>query len=122
MQNNRQVGTDHEELAAEWMRKRGYRILEKNFRCRLGEIDLIAKRNGCIVFVEVKYRRSEGCGTPEEAVDYRKQVRVSNAASYYLYCRHYPVGTPCRFDVAAISGEEIRLIENAFPYRGNFGG
>ncbi len=122
MQNNRQIGTEHEGQVAEWLRGQGYRILEKNFRCRLGEIDLIAERDGCIVFVEVKYRRTGSCGFPEEAVDYRKQVRVSNAASYYLYRHFYPSDTSCRFDVVAVSGKEIRMIENAFPYCGNFGG
>ncbi len=121
MQNNRRTGTKYEELAADFLRKKGYHIIEKNFRCRLGEIDLIAERDGCIVFVEVKYRKDESCGFPEEAVDRRKQVRVSNAASYYLYSHFYPTGTPCRFDVvAADAGGEIRLIENAFYYCGNF--
>ncbi len=122
MQNNRRIGTEHEEQTAEWLRQRGYNILERNFRCRMGEIDLIAERDGCIVFVEVKYRRSGNCGAPEEAVDYRKQVRVSNAASYYLYKHFFPTDTPCRFDVAAVEGDEIRMIENAFSYCGNFGG
>ncbi len=120
MQNTHKVGVEQEEKVAGWMRRRGYRILDRNFRCRMGEIDLIAEKDGCIVFVEVKYRQSGSCGTPEEAVDHRKQVRISNAASYYLYHHFYPSETPCRFDVAAISGEEIRMIENAFFYCGNF--
>ncbi len=122
MQNKRRVGSIHEARAADWMKQAGYQILARNFRCRFGEIDIIAKKDGCISFVEVKYRSSDSHGSPQEAVDFRKQQRISNAASYYLYTRRCLMDTPCRFDVAAVSGEEIRLIENAFPYCGNFGG
>ncbi len=121
MQNNRQVGAYYEERVALCLEERGYRILARNFRCKFGEIDLIAQKDGIIVFVEVKYRKTGACGAPEEAVDYRKQVRISNVASYYLYCHFYPPGTPCRFDVASVAGEQVRLIENAFPYCGGFG-
>ncbi len=121
MQNNRRTGAAQEARVADWMKRQGYRILTRNFRCRLGEIDLIAEKDGCIVFVEVKYRSTDRCGVPQEAVDFRKQRRISNAASYYLYTCHYPPDMPCRFDVAAVSGGEIRLIENAFPYSGYFG-
>ncbi|MCD7921614.1 MAG: YraN family protein [Clostridiales bacterium] len=120
MQNKRRVGAVKEDRAAEWLRHRGYRVLEKNFRCRFGEIDLIMTKDGCLVFVEVKYRSTGSCGAPQEAVDARKQQRICNAASCYLYMHHCPPDTPCRFDVAAISGDEIELISNAFPYCGNF--
>ncbi|MCD8364462.1 MAG: YraN family protein [Clostridiales bacterium] len=120
--NKRKVGSLYEERAADWMKRRGYQVLARNFRCRFGEIDIIAKKDGCIVFVEVKYRSGSSYGVPQEAVDYRKQQRISNAASYFLYTRHCPTDTPCRFDVAAVSGEEVRWIENAFPYCGSFGG
>jgi len=122
MQNKRKVGSLHEAQVADWLKCHGYQILVRNFRCRFGEIDIVAKKDGCIVFVEVKYRRSRSYGAPQEAVDFRKQQRISNAASYYLYTRRCPADTPCRFDVAAVSGEEIEMIENAFPYCGNFGG
>ncbi|MCC8149956.1 MAG: YraN family protein [Lachnospiraceae bacterium] len=122
MHNNRRVGCLHEARGADWMKCQGYRILARNFHCRFGEIDIIAKKDGCISFVEVKYRSSDSHGSPQEAVDFRKQQRISNAASYYLYNHRCPMDTPCRFDVTAVSGEEIRLIENAFPYCGNFGG
>lgn len=121
MQNKRRVGAAQEARVADWMERRGYRILVRNFRCRLGEIDLIAEKNGCLVFVEVKYRSTGHCGAPQEAVDYRKQQRISNAASYYLYISRFPPETPCRFDVAAVSDGEIDLIENAFSYCGGYG-
>ncbi|MCC8141766.1 MAG: YraN family protein [Lachnospiraceae bacterium] len=120
MQNYREVGGLYEGRVANWLSAHGYQILERNFRCRLGEIDLIAQKEGMVVFVEVKYRSGSACGAPEEAVDYRKQVRISNAASYYLYKHFYPQETSCRFDVAAVSRDGIRLIENAFFYCGNF--
>ena len=121
MLNKRRIGAAQEARVADWMKRRGYWIRTRNFRCRMGEIDLIAEKDGCLVFVEVKYRSTGQCGTPQEAVDRRKQQRISNAASYYLYTCRFPPETPCRFDVAAVSEGEIDLIENAFFYCGNFG-
>lgn len=121
MQNKRRLGTVYEKRVAEYLRQQGYRILEQNFRCRFGEIDVVAKKDGYIVFVEVKYRSSDRFGTPMAAVDFKKQRRISNTASYYLYSHHWPTNTPCRFDVAAASDQSIQIIENAFPYVGNFG-
>ncbi|MCD8299957.1 MAG: YraN family protein [Clostridiales bacterium] len=120
MQNNRQVGTAYEEKVTGWLTQHGYRILERNFRCKLGEIDIIAQRGRIISFVEVKYRKSDSCGIPAEAVDHRKQVRISNVASYFLYIRHYPYDMPCLFDVASVTPDGIEYIENAFSYCGNF--
>lgn len=121
MQNKRRLGAVHEKRVAEYFRQQGYRILEQNFRCHFGEIDLIAQKDGYIVFVEVKYRSSDSFGTPMAAVDRKKQRRISNTASYYLYSRHWPTDTACRFDVAAVSDQSIQIIENAFYYAGNFG-
>ncbi len=121
MQNKRSIGTVYERRVSAYLEQKGYRILERNFRCRFGEIDVITKKDGYIIFVEVKYRSSGRFGTPMEAVDFRKQQRISNTASYYLYSRHWPSDTPCRFDVAAVSEQSIELIENAFPYCGKFG-
>ena len=70
MQNRRQIGTEEEALAAEFLEGRGYRIVERNFRCRLGEIDLIARDGSVLVFIEVKYRKTGAYGDPAEAVDY----------------------------------------------------
>lgn len=118
--NKRALGTSYEQYAADYLRQKGYQILAHNFRCRLGEIDLITKKENMICFVEVKYRSSDRCGDPTEAVDWQKQKRISNAASYYLYHYHLPTDTPCRFDVVAVSPDGIRLIENAFDYAGHF--
>ncbi len=114
MENKRATGGRYEEMAAAFLQEKGYRILERNYRDRYGEIDLIARDGRYLVFVEVKYRHSSASGYPEEAVDSRKQARIRHAASYYLYSRHYPEDTPCRFDVVAILGSEVRLIADAF--------
>ncbi len=114
MKNCRRIGSWYEQKAAEYLKAQGYQILEKNFRCQSGEIDLIAKENEYLVFVEVKYRRTVALGNPLEAVDQRKQKRIYQAAGYYLHCFYYGKEVSCRFDVVAILGEEIFLIRNAF--------
>lgn len=117
--NNRGTGTKYEMLAAEYLRDRGYGILEQNFRCRYGEIDIIAERNGVLVFLEVKYRGSACCGTPLEAVDARKQRRISRAAMYYYAGHGYGEERPCRFDAIGIDGSgTVVHVENAFEFQG----
>lgn len=112
--NKRNLGAEKEQMAAEFLEKQGYRILEKNFRCRQGEIDLIARDGRYLVFVEVKYRADGRSGEPEEAVNASKQYVIRRVAAYYLYRNRLPESTPCRFDVVGIKGEEIRLTKNAF--------
>ncbi len=86
-----------------------------NYRSRSrNEIDIIAKDKGCLVFVEVKYRRDGRKGDPAEAVDAGKQSRIRRAACQYLYEHPQFQPFPCRFDVVAILGEEIRVISDAF--------
>lgn len=119
--NRKRIGDKYEKLVADYLMKEGYEIRERNFRCKLGEVDIIARKDGYLVFVEVKYRSTAQYGSPQAAVDYRKQRRISDAASFYLYRNHFPAGTPVRFDVAAVSGHNIEIIENAFPYCGRFG-
>jgi len=112
--NKRTVGSRYEEKAAAFLQTLGFQILEKNYRDRYGEIDLIAKDQRYLVFVEVKYRSSLKNGYPEEAVDGRKQARIRHAAQYYLYKKHANDDIPCRFDVVSIVGKDIRLIRDAF--------
>lgn len=116
--NKRRIGAHYEKTAGQYLERRGYRILEYNFRCRFGEIDIVARESGYLVFIEVKYRKNTGAGGPLEAVDYRKQRQISQAAAFYLLRKGYQEDTPCRFDVAAILGEEIMVIKNAFLYCG----
>ena len=112
--NKRQVGTQYEYMAVQYLTEAGYHILERNFRCRTGEIDIIAKDGAYLVFVEVKYRASAACGSALEAVDYRKQQSILRVAQYYMVSHGYGTQTNCRFDVVAIQGTEITLIQNAF--------
>ena len=111
--NKRMIGTCAEERAAVFLQARGMQILARNYRCRQGEIDLIARDGRYLVFVEVKYRRTGQKGDPAEAVDYRKQKKISKVAEYYCWKKR-KLNQPCRFDVICVLGQEIRHIEHAF--------
>ena len=118
MLNNRQkLGKKGEEIAARALKKRGYRILEKNYKTPMGEIDIIAMHKGVIVFVEVKTRRSGRFGDPKWAVDRRKQAKISMSALIYLK-EMKKMGQKARFDVVAIQSQDganrIEIIKNAF--------
>jgi len=110
------LGKEGEDQAARFLMKQGYRIIERNYRTRSGEIDLIALHDGAVVFIEVKTRTSNAFGAPELAVNPRKQQRMVKAALGYIkYKKLYQV--PCRFDVVAITTaaeKEVELIQNAF--------
>ena len=112
--SNRQLGAEKEALAAEYLQEQGYRLLTRNFACRQGELDLIACKDGYLVFIEVKFRKNNRYGRAEEAVTAKKQERMQRAALYYLYKERLPQDTPCRFDVVAINQDSIEIIENAF--------
>ena len=116
--NKRKVGAAYEKKAGEYLASCGYEILEYNYRCRIGEIDIIARDGEYLVFVEVKYRRDEGSGNPLEAVTPAKQRVICRVASYYLYTHGYGEDMPCRFDVAAVLGKQVSLVKNAFGYQG----
>ena len=113
MGNKRQVGSDYEKLAAEYLEACGFQILSCNYRCRYGEIDLIARDGETLVFCEVKYRSDTRKGEPSEAVGTKKQQTIYRCAAAYL--QEHGIGDlPCRFDVVSILGREIRLIRDAF--------
>lgn len=116
--NKRTVGTAYEKLAGAYLQQQGYEVLAYNFRCRTGEIDIIAKDGAYLVFVEVKYRSSSQAGSPFEAVGRKKQQIISRTASYYCMKHGYGENVPCRFDVVGICGEAYTLIKNAFEYAG----
>ena len=89
-------------------------ILERNFRCRQGEIDLIARDGDYLVFVEIKYRKNKGSGWAVEAVDRRKQEKIRRVALYYIVKTKRPLDIPCRFDVLGFDGARITWIKNAY--------
>lgn len=111
------LGPRGEAAAAKFLRRQRYTIVERNYRCPLGEADLIALDGSVIVFVEVKARAGDGAGSPFEAVDRHKQRQLARVASYYL-SRQRLHGRDARFDVVGVweDGGELRceLIRNAF--------
>jgi putative endonuclease len=112
--NNRAVGTEFEQKAADYLSGNGYQILNRNFRCKIGEIDLIAKNEGYLCFIEVKYRSGTSKGFPAEAINYNKIRRITRTAEFYMLLHKLPQDTPCRFDAVVILEHDISLIKNAF--------
>ncbi|WP_194609701.1 YraN family protein [Clostridium vitabionis] len=110
----RGVGTLWEERAALWLTEKGFRILDRNYYTRRGEIDIVATEGRVLCFVEVKYRRSSGSGDPAEAVTLKKQRRILETAKIWMLVHGFPEETPLRFDVVAILGGNYRLIRDAF--------
>ena len=112
------LGKKGEEIALCFLKKKGYRILNKNFHCQLGELDIVAEENNQIVFVEVKTRKSLNFGLPQESLNYPKKKRLTKLALFYLTTHHLGE-ISCRFDVVAIlvnreGAETVHLIRNAF--------
>jgi len=116
------LGAYGEEVAAAYLREQGYTLIERNFRCPLGEIDIIAKKRHDLIFVEVKTRRSALFGLPQDAVGIKKQRQIIRSAQWYLkkpeVSRLHP-----RFDVIAIlappgQAPEVNHIQNAFTLAG----
>ena len=107
------LGRSGEDRAAAWYARHGYQIVERNWRSRTGEIDLVCARDEVLVFCEVKTRCSERLGTPAEAVTRAKQLRLRRLAAEYIFL-HTCGGHQPRFDVAAILGHKLTVIEGAF--------
>lgn len=112
--NCRKIGNKAEEMAAAEIEKRGCHILNRNYRCPQGEIDLIYKDGDVLVFAEVKYRRNLNKGWPEEAVDTKKQKKIRRTAMWYLNEMKIAEEINCRFDVISIVGSRLVIYENAF--------
>lgn len=112
--NKRAVGTHYEQRAANYLIDNGYIIIERNYHCRIGEIDLIARAEGYLCFIEVKYRSSTSNGFPSEAINRRKIIKITRTAEYFMLINKLPANTPCRFDVVVILNDEITIIKNAF--------
>lgn len=117
MENKRLLGQKQEELAASYLRKKGYYIIETNYRVPQAEIDIVARDQSTIVFVEVKYRKDTKSGHPFEAVTVPKQKKICKAALFYLNQKKIAIeNTSIRFDVIGITGDEIEHLENAFDF------
>ena len=115
----RDRGKMGEDAAAKYLKKLGYKILEQNYFCRMGEIDIIARDKEYIVFVEVKLRKNNDFGGAPAAVDKRKQEKIKRTALFYLQTNH--IESAVRFDVVLITAsdtkfrkEDIEVIPDAF--------
>jgi putative endonuclease len=117
LNKRQQFGKESESLAVRHLKKNGYKILEHNYRNKIGEIDIIAKEKGTLVFVEVKARRTHLFGNPKWAVTPKKQRKISMVALYYLKATKQ-THVKARFDVVALSladeNPRIEIIKNAF--------
>lgn len=113
------LGDEGERLAARYLRQQGYTILARRYRTALGELDLVARDGACIVFVEVKTRRSELAGQPYEAVDAHKQVQLTRLALAFLK-RYRLLEQPARFDVVSIVWEGTNREPQIVHYRNAF--
>lgn len=116
-QNMRKLGAKVERIVSKYLAAQGFVILEMNYRCKQGEVDIIARDEKYYVFIEVKYRNTTKYGTPQEAVGVAKQKRISKVAQYYLYHQHLDETTPVRFDVVAVLKNDITYFKNAFEFR-----
>ena len=106
------AGQHAEQRAAEYLLARGLKLVEKNYHCRFGEIDLILRDGGTLVFVEVRSRDSNQFGGAAASIDARKQHKLIATAQHYL--AQLPRTPPCRFDALLFHGEQIEWLQNAF--------
>ena len=118
MANTKQLlGREGEKIAERYLKKKGYKLVERNYRCLSGEVDLIVLDRRVIVFVEVKTRSDDRFGTPFEAVEARKQQKMIRAAQFFLHAKGLQQ-REARFDVVGVSwpGRQpvVEHIENAF--------
>lgn len=112
------IGNQAENLAKQFLKSKGLVLVKAQFRCKMGEIDLIMKHQNELIFIEVRYRENAHYGTPFETITYAKRQRLIRTASYFQLCNPWTEHFSSRFDVISISGEQlnpkITWIPNAF--------
>ena len=113
MRTRREVGASGEDLAAAWYEANGYEVVDRNWRCRHGELDLVLRNGRQVVFCEVKARSGVGFGLPGEAITRDKKQRIRFLAARWLEDAK-PRPAEIRFDVAAILGDDVEVLEGAF--------
>ncbi len=111
--NNRLLGVSGEATAVMYLKKKHYKIIETNYSCRAGEIDIIAKKDDILVFVEVKTRSSNAFGTPAEAITLKKQQHIIRSAQFFML-EHAVVNTQVRFDAIEVIDKRVNHIVDAF--------
>ncbi|MBQ9031730.1 MAG: YraN family protein [Parasporobacterium sp.] len=112
--NKRSIGASYEDLACERLENEGMQILARNYRVRIGEIDIIAKDREELVFVEVKYRSSTEYGGAEYAISRQKQQKIRRVAQWYMAEQKIRMDAFCRFDAILIDADEVLHIKNAW--------
>lgn len=113
MRTRREVGSSGEDLAAAWYVANGYEVVDRNWRCRHGELDLVLRNGRQVVFCEVKARTGLGFGAPAEAITRDKKQRIRFLAARWLEDAK-PRPAEIRFDVAAVLGDDVEVLEGAF--------
>ena len=108
----RQLGFSGESKAAAFLKKAGYKIIKRNYKCPFGEVDIIAQNGDVVAFIEVKTRTNYNYGQPNEAVGYDRQKRYKNSARFYFANRE--IDCTVRFDIIEVTPQGINHIENAF--------
>lgn len=108
------LGRWGEKKAVSFLKRKGYKIRELNFRSPFGEIDIIARDKNCLCFIEVKTRTTSLFGLPEESVDFRKEQKIIKSAIFYLNTQNNEFIPDIRFDLIGIYNHKIKLIKNAF--------
>lgn len=115
------IGQAAEDLACRYLQDQGLHLIERNYRCKRGEIDLVMRDTSSVVFVEVRYRRNHRFGSGAESVDRHKQAKLTATALHYLQSNKAAAKSPARFDVVSVSVQgksahtaEIQWIKNAF--------
>ena len=121
IENPSQIGRQSEEIAANFLKKQGYKILVKNFSSRLGELDIVAKDKETVCFIEVKCRSNLSRGLPEEAVTRSKKHKICKSALVFLK-KNKLLDLEARFDVVSINSNsgEIKLFKNAFDLESRY--
>ncbi len=114
--NNRKIGTFYEREAVIFLLSKGVRILEVNYRCRQGEIDIIGYEGTCLIFFEVKARQTGRAGTGAEAIDWYKQRKICQVADYYRFQKGIHEFAEMRYDCVTIDEGKITWIKNAFEH------
>lgn len=110
---NKVRGDVGETIAVNFLKKQGYKIVQTNFKCRVGEIDVVATKDGVLCFIEVKRRSTLAYGRPIEAVDWHKQNQIRKTAEFYLMLKHKDYAD-IRFDVVEILDDQCTLSIDAF--------
>jgi len=111
--NKRNIGQEKEHEALQYLEQQGFGLIESNYFCRVGEIDLIVEDKDTYVFVEVRYRKNTSYGGAAISITPHKQTKLIKAAEHYIQAHPHVLCKNCRFDVIAITGQQIEWIKNA---------